>query len=224
MHITDAKELWDALVAKYDATDAGSELYTMESFHDFRRVNNRSVVEQAHEIQILVKKLELLNYSLPDKFVAGCMIAKLPSSWRNFATSLKHRRQEISVENLIASLDVEEKSQAKDATEKGGEDHSSTNMVQKNHPHSENKEKAVNRPVKTTTFKKKKTTKATRACYMCGDEGHFARDYPNRANPKEKASYRSGSKIVDTVTMSNTETGMVIYLYLFSISIYQLVA
>jgi hypothetical protein len=29
MHIIDAKELWDALVAKYDATDAGSELYTL---------------------------------------------------------------------------------------------------------------------------------------------------------------------------------------------------
>jgi hypothetical protein len=50
MHITDAKELWDALVTKYDATDAGSELYTMESFHDFRMVNNHYVVEQAHEI------------------------------------------------------------------------------------------------------------------------------------------------------------------------------
>ena len=44
MHMTDAKELWDALVAKYDAIDAGSELYTMESFHDFRMVNNCSVV------------------------------------------------------------------------------------------------------------------------------------------------------------------------------------
>ena len=44
-HITDAKELWDASVAEYDATDAGSELYTMESFHDFRMVNNHSVVE-----------------------------------------------------------------------------------------------------------------------------------------------------------------------------------
>ena len=42
--------LWDALVAKYDATDAGNELYIMESFHDYRMVNNRSVVEQAHEI------------------------------------------------------------------------------------------------------------------------------------------------------------------------------
>ena len=39
MHITDAKLIWDKLVAKYDATDAGNELYTMESFHDFRMVN-----------------------------------------------------------------------------------------------------------------------------------------------------------------------------------------
>jgi len=42
---TEAKALWDALVAKYDATDAGSELYTMESFRDFRMVNNCSIVE-----------------------------------------------------------------------------------------------------------------------------------------------------------------------------------
>ena len=101
MHIIDAKELLDALVAKYDATDAGSELYTMESFHDFRMVNNHSVVEQAHEVQVLVKELELLKCPLPDNFVARCIIAKLPSSWRNFATTLKHKRQEISVENLI---------------------------------------------------------------------------------------------------------------------------
>ena len=61
------------MVAKYDATDAGNELYTMESFHDYRMVNNRSVVEQAHEIQVLVKELELLKCHLPDKFVAGCV-------------------------------------------------------------------------------------------------------------------------------------------------------
>jgi hypothetical protein len=61
--------------------------------------------------------------------VAGCIIAKLPSTWRNFATSLKHKRQEISVENLIASLDAEEKARAKDTGSKGGEGHSSANMV-----------------------------------------------------------------------------------------------
>jgi len=187
MHISDAKELWDALVAKYDATDADSELYTMESFHDFRMVNNHSVVEQAHEVQVLVKELELLKCLLPDKFVAGCIIAKLPSSWRNFASTLKHKRQEILVENLIASLDVEEKVQVKDVSENGGEGNSSANMVQKHHRHSKNK-KAAHKPVKTSTFKKKKTTNSKGGCYTCGDGGHFARDCPNRTDPKAKAN------------------------------------
>jgi hypothetical protein len=57
------------------------------------------------------------------------MIAQLPSSWRNFAMALKHKREEISVENLIASLDIEEKARAKDASKKGGEAHSSANIV-----------------------------------------------------------------------------------------------
>ncbi|KAK1661177.1 hypothetical protein QYE76_049336 [Lolium multiflorum] len=166
MHIVDGKELWDALNAKFGATDAGSELYIMESFHDIRMVNNRSVVEQAHEIQCIAKELELLKCALPDKFVAGCIIAKLPSSWRNFATTLKHKRQEISVENLIASLDVEEKARAKDTTEKG-EGQSSANMVQKK-PYSKNKgnnKPSFNKPMKTTTFKKKKMiNKADLSC------------------------------------------------------------
>ena len=73
MHITDAKELWDAY-----ATDAGCELYNIESFHDFRMVNNHSVVGQAHEVQVLVKELELVK--CPYKFVARCIIAELSSS------------------------------------------------------------------------------------------------------------------------------------------------
>jgi hypothetical protein len=50
------------------------------------------VVEQAHEIQTLAKELEFFSYPLPNKFVADGIIAKLPSSWKNFATSLKHKR------------------------------------------------------------------------------------------------------------------------------------
>jgi hypothetical protein len=87
------KELWDALVGKFGVTDAGSELYLMEQLYDYKMVENRSVVEQAHEFQALAKELELFPYPLPDKFVAGGIIAKLPPSWKDFATSLKHKRQ-----------------------------------------------------------------------------------------------------------------------------------
>jgi hypothetical protein len=55
---TSGKELWDALETKYGVSDAGSELYVMEQFCDYKMVDDCSVVEQAHEIQSLVKELE----------------------------------------------------------------------------------------------------------------------------------------------------------------------
>ena len=55
------KEMWDALEAKYGVSHAGSELYVMEQFHDYRMVDDRSIVEQAHEIQTLAKELKIFG-------------------------------------------------------------------------------------------------------------------------------------------------------------------
>ena len=77
---------------KFSASDAGWELYVMEQYHDFKMVDNCSVVEQTHEFQLIVRELEQLGHVLPDKFVAGGIIAKLPSTCRNFAIALKHKR------------------------------------------------------------------------------------------------------------------------------------
>jgi hypothetical protein len=54
---------------------------------------------------------------------------KLPPSWRHFATALKHKRVHMSITNLIASLDVEEKARAKDGQSKGAEGQTSANMM-----------------------------------------------------------------------------------------------
>jgi hypothetical protein len=63
--------------------------------------------------------------------VARSIIAKLPPSWTDFATTLKHKRQEFSMAELIGSLDVEERVREKDTRGKGVET-SSANMVKKN--------------------------------------------------------------------------------------------
>jgi hypothetical protein len=73
-------------------SDAGSEFYLMEQLFDYKMVEYRSVVEQADEVQSLAKELEQFPHVLPDKFVAGGIITKLPPSWKDFATSLKHKR------------------------------------------------------------------------------------------------------------------------------------
>ncbi|XP_024312058.1 uncharacterized protein LOC112269486 [Brachypodium distachyon] len=158
----------------------------------------------------MAKELEQFKCPLLDKFVAGGIIAKLPPSWRNFATSLKHKRQEISMENLIGTLDVEEKARAKDAGPKCNtqEGTSTTNMVQRNNHNNSNnkeKEKAFNNagPKNTTTFKKKKKggNKNKDPCFVCGGLGHWA------SNCKERKGGQIRKKFANLTIGNNEDAG-----------------
>jgi hypothetical protein len=93
-------------------------------------------------MQFMVKKLALLKIFIPDEFVVGGIIAKLPPSWRDFTTALKHKRVHMSISDLITSLDVEEKAQAKDRRSKGAEGQTSANMVHQPQSHGKGKGKS----------------------------------------------------------------------------------
>jgi hypothetical protein len=64
--VASGKELWDALKTKYGVSDTGSE-----QLCDYKMVDDRFIVEQAHDIQSLAKELEGFKCELPNKFVAG---------------------------------------------------------------------------------------------------------------------------------------------------------
>ena len=120
---------------------------------------------------------------LPDKFAAGGIISNLPPSWKDFATSLKYKRQEFTIDGLIGTLDVEKKARAKNTRGKGIVGTSSANFVQKNNPHKNKKKTLQNQPEakQTTTFKKKKKKEA---CYVCGSPNHFATKFLERKGKK----------------------------------------
>jgi hypothetical protein len=62
--------------------------------------------------------------------VASGIISKLPPSWKDFATSLKHKRQWFNLADLIGTLDVEKRARVKDTHGEGVES-SSASVVQK---------------------------------------------------------------------------------------------
>ena len=65
IRLTTGKQMWDALKAQYGVSDAGSELYIMEQFLDYRMVEDRSVVEQVYEIHTLAKDLKNCSKETP---------------------------------------------------------------------------------------------------------------------------------------------------------------
>jgi hypothetical protein len=55
-------------------------MYITQRFHGYKMADNRSIVEHAFEILCITKELDHLMIVHPDQFVAGCIIAKMPSS------------------------------------------------------------------------------------------------------------------------------------------------
>lgn len=87
----------------------------------------------------------------------------------DFATSLKHKRQEFNVANLIGSLDVKEKVIAEDSHTKGLEENFSANLLYKKNFWSQKKAKGKSKKAnanQTTDFKKKKANKKGE-CFIC---------------------------------------------------------
>ncbi|KAK3137089.1 hypothetical protein QOZ80_5BG0447690 [Eleusine coracana subsp. coracana] len=158
IHHTVAKDMWDTLIADYGSSDASAELYVIEQYHDFKMVDGNYVIVQAHELQCIVKELELLKIVIPGKLVAG---------------------------DLIMSLDIEEKAREKDGRFKVNEGNTIANMVhqpQQSHGSGGKGKGKNNKPKQTTTFKKKNKEKG--ACFVCGSNEHWVKKCPERKGRK----------------------------------------
>jgi hypothetical protein len=130
-------------------------------------------------------ELAHFNCVLPDRFVVGGIIAKLPPSWKSFATTLKHKKEVMTVESLIATLDVEEKARSKDVPHSGPPDAgpSNANVVEAKSGGNKNKN-WKGKTKQNTEFKKKKKNLADLTCFVCGEPDHIDRKCRNRKGKK----------------------------------------
>jgi hypothetical protein len=97
--------MWDALKAKFRASNSGSELLSWSNSVTKRLLVSTPLFNRVMRCNPLPKNLSILCAL---KVHSKGNISKLPPLWRNFATSL-NRRQEFSVTHLIGILDVEER-------------------------------------------------------------------------------------------------------------------
>jgi hypothetical protein len=109
---TSAKGLLTELENEFSEVDNGNESFTMENYVNYKMVERRSVMEQLQKIQLLVKDLVQYSCVLPDSFQVNAILTKFPPSWRDFVTSRRHMKKQMTLNELLAAITVEERARS----------------------------------------------------------------------------------------------------------------
>ncbi|KAL5567734.1 hypothetical protein UlMin_024309 [Ulmus minor] len=103
-----AKELWESLDQKYKSEDAGSKKFVVGRFLDYKMVDSKTVISQVQELQVILHEIHAEGMNLSETFQVATIIEKLPPAWKDFKNYLKHKRKEMSIEDLVVRLRIEE--------------------------------------------------------------------------------------------------------------------
>ncbi|KAL8090839.1 hypothetical protein AgCh_040053 [Apium graveolens] len=184
---TTAKALWESLDHKYKTEDAGEKKWIVGRFLDYKMTDSKTVVSQVQELQVIIHDIHAERMVISEPFQVTAVIEKLPPGWKDIKNYLKHKRKEMSMEDLIVRLRIEEDNRGSEknvnvATEK-------ENMVE----HAQS-----SKPKKTSSGKGAKLapkegilkSKFQGKCYNCDKVGHRSSDCkkPKKPNKKKEAN------------------------------------
>jgi len=176
-----AKGLWESLEFKYKTEDAGSKKFVVGRFLDFKMQDSKTVISQVQDIQLILHDILAEGMTLSESFQVAAIIEKLPPAWKDFKNYLKHKRKEMKLEELIMRLRIEEDNrnsekktgnqimQAKANVVEQGQSSKSNNKKRK---HDGKGPKQGSKGGNNKKFKGK--------CYVCGGDGHRAKDCRSR--------------------------------------------
>ena len=148
-----AKELWDSLDKKYKTEDAGLKKFIVGKFLDFKMV---------------VHDIHAEGMTLSETFQVAAFIEKLPPSWKDFKNYLKHKRKELSLEDLIVRLRIEEDNRLSEKKVGKNLEVSKANVVEEGSK--PNKKRKM--PSKSREGFNQGRKKFVGKCFNCGKSGH----------------------------------------------------
>nr|KAJ0202827.1 hypothetical protein LSAT_V11C500278000 [Lactuca sativa] len=204
--VKDPKELWNALELKYKAHEEGTNKYLVSKYLEFQMVDDKSIMEQVHELQVMVNKLNALTISLPELFQVGAIIAKLPPSWKDFSKRMMHKSEDYSLDDLMKHLRIEEETRIRDKKGKVGQSVHQVSAGSSSHKGKSGGQNKKNFGPKKQSFKKpghqnpNSKPKRVGPCHVCGEIGHYARECKDR---KSVPVAHAVEKVTDMVASVN---------------------
>ncbi|XP_060190446.1 uncharacterized protein LOC132619613 [Lycium barbarum] len=173
-----SKELWLALKKKYKTKDACLKKFVVAKFPDYKMTDSKTVGTQVQQLQVLIHDLIDEGMVINEAFQVAVVIDKLPPSWRDFKNYLKHKRKEMSLEDLVIRLKIEEDNKIAEKKSRGNSTIMGANIVEEAAPKNKKRKKPSGKS------KEQNKKKFNGNYYNCGKAGHKAPDC--RLSKKDK--------------------------------------
>ncbi|KAL3334085.1 hypothetical protein AABB24_030714, partial [Solanum stoloniferum] len=204
-NVKTSKELWDALEKKYKTEDAGMKKFIVAKFLDYKMIDSKTVVTQVQELQVIIHDFLAEGLVVNDAFQVAAIIEKLPTLWKDFKNYLKHKRKEMTVEDLMVRLRIEEDNKAAEKRSRGNSATSGVNIVEEDPTKSKKRKKASgpkNNPPKK---------KFNGSCFNCGKRGHKATECqgPKKDKKKDQANLAESKGEMDDLCAILSECNLV---------------
>ena len=211
-----AKELWESLDRKYKTEDAGAKKFIVGQFLDYKMVDSKTVVSQVQELQVILHESHTEGMMLSETFQVAAIIEKLPPAWKDFKNYLKHKRKEMSIEDLVIRLRIEEDNKGSERKMSHNPNEAKANFVEHGQGSKfnkgNNKGKGTKLGPKGGVFKKQKfigKSNPNGTCSVCDKPGHHAPQCRKRVkigNPPKANLVEGDDIIVVVVSQANMVT------------------
>ena len=168
-------------------------------------VDSKTVVSQIQELQVILHEIHTKGMMLSETFQVATIIEKLPPAWKDFKNYLKHKRKEMSIEDLIIGLCIEEDNRGFEKKGAHNLGEAKSNFVE----HGQGSKTKKHNKGKSSTLGPKgwvsKKQKFIRKCFNCGKQGHKSSDCKllKKNKPKE-------ANVVDGITKDVSDIDLIV--------------
>ncbi|CAL8992015.1 unnamed protein product [Prunus brigantina] len=209
-----AKELWESLQKKYRIEVAGTKKFVIGKFLNYKMIDSKSVVNQVEELQIIMHELHNENMIMNENFQVGSIIEKLPPSWNDFKIYLKHKKSDMTLDDLVLKLRVEQDHRINAKVDSVSSE-AKANIVEGRASARKPKDNSQKNKGKSYSNKlasnNKKFKKIKGSCWVCEKVGHKAQDCRHKKDgASAKSANNQANVIEDVLAAVESETNMVL--------------
>ena len=101
------REIWTTLEYKYTPQKQGADKILIKKYFDFIIIKRPSVLDQVHDLQVLISKHKDLGVENFESLQVRAIISKLPPSWNDYQKKPLHVTESFVMDQILKHLHME---------------------------------------------------------------------------------------------------------------------